>query len=186
MCTVTLVPLGKSDFILTTNRDESPNRVTLEPNFYLEDGVKLLYPKDKMAGGTWVGVSDKNRLVCLLNGGFTAHSRQDAYRLSRGVVVKDLLTSTDVLKLVNEYDLNGIEPFTVVLVDWNSDMKFFELVWDGFAKHFKNLPLESNIWSSSSLYTERMKLERKIFKVFCKTIPNQFKKRSEEHTSELQ
>ncbi|HLV38202.1 NRDE family protein [Xanthomarina sp.] len=163
MCTVTLIPLGKTNFILTTNRDEAPNRETLDPDFYFEEEAKLLYPKDKVAGGTWVGLSDKNRLVCLLNGGFTPHARQDKYRLSRGVVVKDLLISDDVLKLVKDYNLIDVEPFTIIIVDWNADLLFFELVWDGTAKHFKNLPLEPNLWSSSSLYTGSMKQERQVW-----------------------
>ncbi|MEO8934320.1 MAG: NRDE family protein [Xanthomarina sp.] len=160
MCTVTLVPLGKSNFILTSNRDESPKREALDPAFYIEDGVKLLYPKDKVAGGTWVGVSDKNRLVCLLNGGFSAHKREAFYRLSRGVVVKDLLCSNHILETIREYNLIGVEPFTVILVDWNDALSFYELVWDGETKHLKNLDIEPHIWSSSSLYTENMKQVR--------------------------
>ncbi|MCX7547968.1 NRDE family protein [Xanthomarina sp. F1114] len=160
MCTVTLIPSGTSNFVLTTNRDEAPNRETLNPDFYMEEQVKLLYPKDKVAGGTWVGLSDKSRLVCLLNGGFTQHTRKDTYRLSRGVVVKDLLSSDCVLKSIEDYNLNDVEPFTIILVDWKKELLFFELVWDGTVKHLKNLPLEPNIWSSSSLYTESMKQSR--------------------------
>lgn len=160
MCTVTLIPLGNSNFVLTSNRDEAPERDTLNPDFYTEKGVRLLYPKDKMAGGTWIGVSDKNRLICLLNGGFTNHTRQDNYRLSRGIVVKDLLASNNVLKTIEDYNLIHIEPFTIVLVDWNENLLFYELIWDGDKKHFKKLPLEPKLWSSSSLYNEQMKTAR--------------------------
>ena len=34
MCTVTIIPKGKNDFILTSNRDEAPNRTSLPPDFY--------------------------------------------------------------------------------------------------------------------------------------------------------
>ncbi len=37
MCTVTYLPLGNNDFILTSNRDEQPSRETLEPKEYLEE-----------------------------------------------------------------------------------------------------------------------------------------------------
>ncbi len=70
MCTVTYLPLGNNNFILTSNRDETPLRKTIPPKEYDENGVELTYPKDELAGGTWIGLSDKNRLVCLLNGGF--------------------------------------------------------------------------------------------------------------------
>lgn len=160
MCTVTLIPLGKSDFVLTSNRDEAPNRESLDPDFYVENGVTLLYPKDVLAGGTWIGISEKSRLICLLNGGFTLHERLAEYRLSRGVVVKDLLTATDFLQLIESYNLIGVEPFTIVLVDWQDGLRFYEFVWDGVAKHVKKLPLEPKIWSSSTLYTEEMKQAR--------------------------
>lgn len=88
MCTVTYLPLGNNNFILTSNRDETPLRKTLPPKDYVEDGVVLTYPKDEVAGGTWIGLSDKKRLVCLLNGGFTIHKRKDSYKMSRGVIVK--------------------------------------------------------------------------------------------------
>ncbi|GGG41197.1 NRDE family protein [Bizionia arctica] len=175
MCTVTLIPLGKTNFVLTSNRDEAPDRETLDPEFYMEAHVKLLYPKDKVAGGTWIGVSSKKRLICLLNGGFTEHKRQEKYRMSRGVVVKELLTTNHLFKTIEAYDFFNIEPFTIVLVDWVDELHFYELVWDGIAKHLTKLPLEPRIWSSSSLYTKPMKDSRldwfKGFKANKELIP---------------
>ena len=68
MCTVTYLPLENNQFILTSNRDESPMRRTIPPTKYDTQGVALVYPKDELAGGTWIGIREKNRLVCLLNG----------------------------------------------------------------------------------------------------------------------
>ena len=161
MCTVTIIPKGNNDFVLTSNRDEAPDRVSLTPDFYTIDGVKLLYPKDIVSGGTWIGLSDKNRLVCVLNGGFELHKRKTAYRLSRGVIAKNFLVSNAIETTMRLYDFEDIEPFTMVVVDWNSNLKFFDLVWDGIKKHITELPLEPKIWSSSTLYTQSMKLERK-------------------------
>lgn len=163
MCTVTLIPLGNSNFVLTSNRDEAPERETLDPDFYTENGVKLLYPKDALAGGTWIGVSDKNRLICLLNGGFKQHNRLDNYKMSRGIVVRELLISSQVLRTIEDFDFINIEPFTIVIVDWNKSLLFYELVWDGSEKHVTNLPLEPKIWSSSTLYTEEMKQTRLVW-----------------------
>ena len=59
-----------------------------------------------------------------------------------------------------DYNLEGIEPFTLVIVEWNSTLEFKELVWDGTKKHFSKLPLQPKIWSSSSLYNTKMKKER--------------------------
>lgn len=160
MCTVTIIPKGKNDFVLTSNRDEAPSRISLEPKFYEVENTKLLFPKDELSGGTWIGVSEKSRLICVLNGAFEKHERKTSYRMSRGVVAKDFLVAKSILKLVETYNLDGVEPFTIIIADWSDTLKFHELVWDGTKKHFKELPLEYKIWSSSTLYSETMRAER--------------------------
>ncbi len=160
MCTVTIAPAGEHNFILTSNRDEAPNRVSITPDFYTINTARGLFPKDEQSDGTWIGVSDKNRVVCLLNGGFTIHKRKLNYRLSRGVVVKHFMGCDDVVETVNAYNFEAIEPFTLVVADWNAGLRFFELVWDGKDKHFIELPLEPKIWSSSTLYNPQMQKER--------------------------
>ncbi|WP_299666287.1 NRDE family protein [uncultured Polaribacter sp.] len=161
MCTVTYLPLGKNNFILTSNRDETPLRKTIPPKRYLENGVELVYPKDALAGGTWIGTSSKKRLVCLLNGGFTKHTRNAYYKMSRGIIVKKILTDKDAVAFIRAFDFKGIEPFTLIFVDFKEELKTYELVWDGLKKHFVELPQEPKIWSSSTLYTEEMKMVRK-------------------------
>ncbi|SDR69274.1 Transport and Golgi organisation 2 [Polaribacter sp. KT25b] len=161
MCTVTYLPLGKKDFILTSNRDETPLRKTISPKTYFENEMKLTYPKDELAGGTWIGTSNKNRLVCLLNGGFINHTRNKYYKMSRGIIVKSILSADDGITYINNFDFTDIEPFTLILVDWNDELETYELVWDGKTKHFKKLAQEPKIWSSSTLYTDEMKQLRK-------------------------
>ena len=160
MCTVTIFYKGNNDFVLTSNRDEAPNRKSMPPKVYNENSTRMLFPKDELAGGTWIGVSEKNRLICLLNGGFVKHTRKDNYQFSRCVIEKNLLSSDDVVTSIKTYDFNNVEPFTIVIADWNSELKFFELVWDGEEAHFNQLPLETKIWSSSTLYSDEMKAER--------------------------
>ncbi|SNR17368.1 NRDE family protein [Tenacibaculum jejuense] len=161
MCTVTYLPLGNNDFILTSNRDEDPKRNTIEPQKYIEDNVELFYPKDSLAGGTWIGISGKDRLVCLLNGGLKNHIKKSKYKHSRGIIVKQLLTSDDAVRYVENLDLTNIEPFTIVLVDWNNGLEAYELVWTGEEKVFEKLSHEPHIWSSSTLYDAEMKQQRK-------------------------
>lgn len=161
MCTVTLVPTQENNFILTSNRDEAVDRKTLLPEFYQVHKTRMLFPKDAVAGGTWIGVSDKNTMICLLNGGFEIHERSPSYRQSRGVVVRDLLEADDLEKAIHAYNYMGIEPFTIVAANWQSDLLLFELVWDGQQKHLKRLEKKTHIWSSSTLYTKDMKVTRK-------------------------
>lgn len=169
MCTVTLVPLnaGDSGFILTSNRDEAANRIAIPPKFYHEGGVDLYYPKDKEGGGSWIGVSGHSRLICLLNGGFENHVRKASYRMSRGVVLKDLLTAVELDPAIENYYLKDIEPFTLIVVDWKQNLRFLEVVWDGDQKHIKELEKINHLWSSSPLYTPEMKkLRDSWFEVF--------------------
>lgn|SRR5690554_1522576 len=160
MCTITFTPISNHGFILTSNRDEAPGRETLPPEIYNEDGVKLLYPKDAVAGGTWIGVSDRKRVASLMNGGFVAHEPKQSYRKSRGVVLKDILRSNDLKSEIEQYNFQDIEPFTVILVDWNDGVRLFKLVWDGEKYHFSEEPLAPQIWSSSPLYPEILKKKR--------------------------
>jgi hypothetical protein len=160
MCTVTIIPTGKSNFVLTSNRDEAPDRISLNPEECIINDARMLFPKDKTAGGSWIGVSDKNRVLCVLNGGFAFHQRQSFYRLSRGVVMRDLLACKQIDSAIEAYNLEGVEPFTLVIADWNKGLQFFELVWDGKQKYFNKLPLEAKMWSSSTLYSKDMKQER--------------------------
>ncbi|NJN50308.1 MAG: NRDE family protein [Polaribacter sp.] len=160
MCTVTYIPLENDDFILTSNRDETPLRKTISPAIYEENGVKITYPKDAIAGGTWIGLSELKRTVCLLNGAFEKHKRQPNYKLSRGVIVKKLLTIQNYIQFWNEFYFTDIEPFTVVLVDYQATLEAFELVWDGTQKHQKKIEQKPQIWSSSPLYDAEMKVER--------------------------
>lgn len=161
MCTVTYLPLGNNNFILTSNRDETPLRKTISPKTYFENGVELNYPKDELAGGTWIGTSNKNRLVCLLNGGFIKHTRNKYYKMSRGIIVKNILSADDGVAFINNFDFTDIEPFTLILVDYNLQLETYELVWDGTTKHFTKLAQKPRIWSSSTLYSDEMKQLRK-------------------------
>ncbi|WP_010178750.1 NRDE family protein [Aquimarina agarilytica] len=162
MCTVTLVSLNKNSFILTSNRDEAIGRKTLPIASYAQGGKRLLYPKDEVAGGTWIAASDEQTMICLLNGGYKNHVKAHNYRHSRGVVVTDILTEGNLWEAMQNYNCEGLEPFTLVGVDWNSELKFYELVWDGSKKHIRKLATSHmHIWSSSTLYTDEMKQMRK-------------------------
>ncbi len=160
MCTVTFIPTSFDTFVLTSNRDEAPERKTIAPEEYDVNGTKLLFPKDELAGGTWIGISEKKRLICLLNGGFTSHERKESYRMSRGIIVTDLLTAEMLQPEIDSYDFKDVEPFTIIAVDWSKDVQLFELVWDGSKAHFTEKPFAPHIWSSSLLYSPEIKRKR--------------------------
>ncbi len=172
MCTVTYLPISNNEFILTSSRDVPFSREkSLVPKKYVEDGITLFYPKDGKAGGTWIGTSSKERLICLLNGGFKNHDQKDFYAKSRGLIVKELLKTDDLVTVYEQIELDQVEPFTLVIVEWNLSSESFntrsekkskelsltEFVWDGKSKFLKKIPQKPQIWSSSTLYTDVMK-----------------------------
>ncbi len=162
MCTVTFLPLPDHGFVLTSNRDVGYQREkALYPALYEEEGVSLFYPKDGKAGGTWIGTSRNTRLICLLNGGFNDHKRAASYLKSRGLIVKEFLIAKRFEETCLQMNLEGIEPFTMVVVDWKEKTKLFEFVWDGEQRFLKELDQKPHIWSSSTLFTSEMKNMRR-------------------------
>jgi hypothetical protein len=161
MCTVTYVPFENGDFILTSSRDVPFSRKPAHPpKTEIQDGIAVHFPKDGEAGGSWIGYSSRERLICLLNGGFEDHQSRESYRKSRGHIVIELLKAEDINKGLKEIDLVDIEPFTLVIVEWDFKVFAFEFVWDGRRKHFRILPNEPQIWSSSTLYSDVIKAKR--------------------------
>jgi len=162
MCTVTYLPKGKGNYILTSNRDETPKRAARPPQSYKIGNKDIYFPKDPLAGGTWIA-SDKTRFtLCLLNGGFEKHKHQPPYRRSRGLMLLDFYAYDSVEKFAKEYEFAGIEPFTLVIIDSNDETSLHQLVWTGESLDLKALNSKQTfIWSSSTLYPQAVRDERK-------------------------
>lgn len=162
MCTVSFLPKGGNDFILTTNRDEKDSReIAFPPKAFTHQHSKVIYPQDPKGKGTWVAMSENGFSLCLLNGAFVAHKNNVSYRKSRGLVLLDFFQYNNVNQFVINYDFKKIEPFTLIIVEYKSSLKLYEIRWDGKQAHlsFKN-PKLSHIWSSVTLYTPEMRTER--------------------------
>ncbi len=158
MCTITYLPTAKDAFILTSNRDESKIRPTQPPAVEEKGGIKLLYPKDAVAGGTWICISGHNRVACIMNGAFEKHEWKPPYRKSRGLVMLDLFGYKIIDDFFNGYDFIGIEPFTMIVYD---NMKMMEFRWDGSRKHDRQVDASlPHIWSSASLYPKPVRDKR--------------------------
>ena len=162
MCTVTFLPKGKTSYILTSNRDETPKRAALAPESYTVHGKEIFFPKDPLAGGTWIATDKKQFTLCLLNGAFEKHHHKPPYKLSRGIMVLDFFMYNNIRNFVEQYDFSGIEPFTLILIESNNNLSATELVWDEVKLHVRSLDVtQPQIWSSSTLYPEAVRAERK-------------------------
>ena len=161
MCTLTFIP--KPDkVIITSNRDEHVSRGITDFPVSKEIGKEHVYfPQDPKAGGTWIAASTEGRINVLLNGAFQKHKHQPPYRLSRGIILLDVFKYHSLSDFRLIYDLDQIEPFTLVQFNLREHI-IEEIRWDGKMKHFTTYNFtEPHIWSSSTLYDEVTRAQRK-------------------------
>jgi len=155
MCTVTFIPAGQGVYHLTSNRDEHTGRARALPP--RRHGA-IAYPKDPVAGGTWVALKHNKDAGVLLNGAFAKHRRQEVYRKSRGLVFLEIIRAEAPLDQFRQADLKDIEPFTLILFINNV---LVECRWDGGQRYMQELDTDRpHIWSSVTLYDETMHAQR--------------------------
>jgi len=172
MCTVSFIPdKDNGGFVLTSNRDEIAYRATDVPKVYKINKKELCFPKDVVAGGSWIAMNNKGRVVCLLNGAFVNHQKKPKYAQSRGNILIELVSSD---KTPNQYfsgkDFTEIEPFTIVAIEKKGSKisHFSEFIWDGSDKHFRQPDSgKPQIWSSVTLYSPEIRqLRKQWFRTF--------------------
>lgn len=162
MCTLTYIPKQSDSFIITHSRDESIKRPMASPPISkIINGIKHIFPVDMQGGGTWIGVSEQGRIACLLNGGWVKHEINPPYKHSRGLVIPDFFKFISFDAFAENYDFEGLEPFTLFTVEAN---KISELVFDGNQVHVSYPDVnKSHIYSSSTLYSDKDKKSKQAF-----------------------
>ena len=171
MCTLTYLPTNNG-FIFTHNRDERMDRPTSREFQNKKVGTQTLYyPEDLEAHGSWICFSDKGTSACLLNGGSKSYERKVPYRKSRGLVVLESFEFDSVSDFHNNYDFNGIEPFTLLV---KSSDEFCKITHDEDETQLEILdPDTTHIWSSTTLYTKEVRDKRKLwFETWLAKKPN--------------
>ena len=150
MCTVSFIS-SNDNFFITSNRDEKLSRkIAISPGMFDHNGQKLFFPKDTDAGGTWIVMKENGDAAVLLNGAFINHTAEPPYRLSRGIILLDIISTEKPSLTFQKINLQDIEPFTLVLLENNC---LYEYRWDGTEKFCKQLNIHmSYIWSSATLY----------------------------------
>ena len=156
MCTLSYIPLGSETFLWTQNRDESPLRNS--EGLVIKDNSQIVFPKEPLSGGSWIAMSENNRVVSLLNGAFVQHPYMPSSKRSRGLVVLDFFEYPNASDFFDSYDFEDIEPFTMVIYDKGN---LWEFRWDKTKKYIKKLnPNLPYLWSSATLYPKEIKLQR--------------------------
>ncbi len=167
MCTVTYLPLNNGYF-LTSNRDESLLRpMAIPPKKYLYNNHSLFFPKDPVAGGSWIVTDENEYSLCLLNGAQIKHIKKGNYKKSRGLILLDFFNYPTLETFINEYDFNGFEPFTLIIIK-NCPRSLFLLRWDETNLTLTELDHNQGyIWSSCTLYDiENQSNREKWFRSF--------------------
>ena len=106
------------------------------------NGQKLFFPKDADAGGTWIVMKENGDAAVLLNGAFICHTAEPPYRLSRGIILLDIISTEKPSVTFAKINLQDIEPFTLVLLENNC---LYEFMWDGSEKFCKQLNIQHAI-----------------------------------------
>lgn len=168
MCTVSYLPLSQTEYILTSNRDETVERLPALPiNQYLIGERMVYYPKDQQAGGTWIATTGNDVTLCLLNGGFEPHVpiNGHVYRKSRGTVLLDFFHYEHADAYIDTYDFSDIEPFTLVIIEsMDGSTRLRELRWNGTQLTVTPMNAsEPHIWSSVTLYSEAVRKQRQVW-----------------------
>ena len=149
MCTVSYLPLDRG-YILTSNRDETPQRRVSTITSQARNGQTIHFPKDPQAGGSWFALSDHGYVACLLNGAYEPFEMTSQYTLSRGTVLLDSFNYRRVDDFVTNYAFGSSAPFTLLLI---RNGQIHELVWDGQSiRHTILDPGVPHFWSSVTLY----------------------------------
>jgi hypothetical protein len=120
MCTLAWLPRGDG-FMLWHSRDERRSRGSgIPPLVTHANGVGWISPRDSDAGGTWVGVNTRGVPVGIANLFAGSTPVPPGRKISRGLLVQQLLDSPSALQVerrVRSFDLDPFEPFTLVSLE---------------------------------------------------------------------
>lgn len=150
MCFVSYIPV-QDGYLLGSNRDENRLRkVAIEPQKVQFDDYFVLMPRDGKAGGTWIAARNDGYTAVLLNGAFVPHVATPPYRHSRGAIIPQLMGAAHPDIAMTAIDLEGIEPFTLLIA---GPALLREWRWDGKKKFEKQLDAQvAHCRSSVTLY----------------------------------
>lgn len=164
MCTLTYLPTNEG-FVLTHSRDEDRRRPSSAQIETETTGLFRFHaPKDKRAGGTWMGLHEDGRAACLLNGGQIQYRRADSYPVSRGEIIPKLWQYENFRQFFTAFDRSPYEPFT--LVCWEKG-RLHALYHNPDEDDWQEYdPGGAHIWTSTRLYPgpERWKRAAHFFR----------------------
>lgn len=161
MCTATYLKDKSGKIIFTTNRDEHVARPTQAPSIHMIKGQKLLFPRDELAGGTWIAVNEKGWIACMMNGAEGEHQwLGTSAEKSRGQVLLDSFEFNAAEAFLTNGIFEKAHPFTLLLVR-PDETNIHAIKWNGSKKWSETYDAnQPHIWSAYTLYPEEQRKER--------------------------
>lgn len=133
MCTLSWVRTSSAQYSAFFNRDEQRSRVPGHPPRRGTTGrTPWIAPIDGEAGGTWIGVNGHGVTLALLNRYADTPHEVPGSPVSRGLLVRDLLDTSDPDNLAHRLaaaPLRDYLPFTLVVLAPGHPADVHE--WDG-------------------------------------------------------
>lgn len=132
MCTASWLPTG-AGYVLCFNRDESRSRLPgRPPSHHTTNGLRVIAPTDGNHGGSWIGVNDAGLAVALANRYQVPSPPAPKERISRGLLVMELLGKRSLAELAGGLSAGrpeSFEPFTLVALERDAPAHLWS--WDG-------------------------------------------------------
>ncbi|MBL4809237.1 MAG: NRDE family protein, partial [Phycisphaerales bacterium] len=140
MCTLSIIEISGGGYRAVQNRDEQRSRGMAYPPAWrtLDSGVRVQYPTDSDAGGTWIAVSGAGVTTGVLNYKAEGKSNPDASQ-SRGEIPLMLIEHSDLdsmLNLLQGMDMSVYACFTGFgIVPGDDGVRVMIVQWDGTVLH---------------------------------------------------
>lgn len=160
MCTLAF-EYQKEHLTIGFNRDEITERnLAYAPQYIQKNNINILAPIDPVGSGTWIGINQYGRVACLMNHNHYKHQYNLNYLHSRGQLV------LDILGLVHEQPFFYVQthaayfaPFHLFVFDTENA---FRVTWNGFELHFYSVFYGSYSFSSATLYSQELSVQRDV------------------------
>lgn len=163
MCTATYIKDKQNRIIFTTNRDENAARPTAPPQIHQVGELKLLFPQDQLAGGTWIAVGENGQISCVLNGAEGEGKWLGTIaEKSRGQVLLDSFKYNSPSEFFEDNSMQKAHPFTLLIIQPKAE-KIRAIKWNGTKKWMEEFDAnQPHIWSAFTLYPPEQRTERAL------------------------
>lgn len=161
MCTLTYIPVNNEGYLLTLGRDELlRSDMTTPPIEKKINGHNHLFPVEPVTGGTWIGISENDRAVCVIRGGKNKYQTRHPNGQALGQLIPVFFCYDSFKAFYKDYRLDDLEPFTMIAIEKGKVTGLFREP-DKIIVEEPD-PRKAAIYSSANLFSNKEILERTV------------------------